>query len=97
MGKAVRKLFLIPVYIYKYCLSPMLGPGKCRYTPSCSSYFETAVLRFGIIKGSIMGFARLFRCSRFFLGGVDEVPENWSWQAVKDGYTVYRKHHDKDT
>ena len=44
-----------------------------------------------------MGFARLFRCSRFFLGGVDEVPENWSWQAVKNGYTIYRKHHDKDT
>ena len=26
-----------------------------------------------------------------FLGGVDEVPETWSWKAIRDAYTVYRK------
>ena len=94
--KFLRELYLIPVYLYKALISPFVGPC-CRYTPSCSIYMLQSVKRFGIIKGSIMGFARLFRCSRFFLGGVDEVPEIWSWQAVKDGYTIYRKHHDKDT
>ncbi len=88
----LRKVYLLPVYIYKYCISPMLGPAKCRYTPSCSAYFEQAVLRFGIIRGSILGFARLFRCSRFFLGGVDEVPQTFSFKTVRDGYIIYRKH-----
>lgn len=91
MRTVLRKLFLIPVYIYKAVLSPLLGPGKCRYRPSCSSYFEEAVMRFGILKGGLMGMARILRCSPLFLGGVDEVPETWSWKAIRDAYTIYRK------
>ena len=91
MKHLIRKVFLFPLYIYKYCISPMLGPCKCRYTPSCSSYFETAVLRFGIIRGSIMGTARILRCTHFFLGGPDEVPCEWSFGEIKKGYTIFRK------
>ena len=69
----------------------MLGPCKCRYTPSCSSYFEKAVMRFGIIRGSIMGTARILRCSRFFLGGLDEVPDKWSFSSIRNGFIIYRK------
>ena len=89
--KVISRIFLFPVYIYRYCISPMLGPGKCRYTPSCSAYFEKAVMRFGPIRGSIMGWARIFRCSPFFIGGVDEVPETWSWKSISQPYIVYRK------
>ena len=94
--KFLRKVFLFPLYIYKYCISPMLGPAKCRYTPTCSSYFEQCVLRFGIIKGSIMGTARILRCTRFYLGGPDEVPSTWSFAEIKKGFVVYRKHRDGD-
>lgn len=87
----LRKTFLLPVRFYKSCISPLLGSGKCRYTPSCSSYFETSVLRFGIIKGTVMGLARILRCSCLFLGGPDEVPQQWSWKAIADGFRIYWK------
>jgi len=91
LKKAIRNIFLLPIYIYQYCLSPILGSGKCRYSPSCSAYFVTAVKRFGVFKGSIMGFARLLRCRNSFLGGPDEVPEKWSWKEIKKAYVIYRK------
>ncbi|MBR6354154.1 MAG: membrane protein insertion efficiency factor YidD, partial [Paludibacteraceae bacterium] len=33
----LRKLFLLPVYFYRACISP-LTPPSCRYTPTCSQY-----------------------------------------------------------
>ncbi len=90
-SKLIRKIYLLPVHFYRVCISPLLGPRKCGYTPTCSSYFVQAVMRFGIIKGSIMGFARIGRCSPFFYGGLDEVPEEWSWKAIKQGYTIFKR------
>lgn len=88
--KILRQLYLIPVYFYKGVISPFSGP-KCRYMPSCSSYFLEAVLRFGIIKGTVMGIARLGRCRNAFLGGPDPIPEKWSWKEIKDQYKARRK------
>jgi putative membrane protein insertion efficiency factor len=88
----LRELYLIPVYLYKALLSPFFSSHVCLYTPTCSTYMVTAVRRFGIIKGTIMGLARLFRCNRRFMGGDDPVPEVWSRQAIKDGYTLFKRH-----
>lgn len=96
MGNILRSIYLIPVYFYRSCISPMLGPHKCRYTPSCSAYFITSVKRFGIIKGSIMGWARILRCSPLFLGGPDDVPETWSWKDIRQKWIIYRKRKVKD-
>ncbi len=49
-------------------------------------------MKHGIIKGAIMGSARIIRCSRWFLGGDDQVPEEWSFQAIKDEFTRHRRH-----
>ena len=84
-----RELFLIPVYLYKGLISPFTGPC-CRYTPSCSTYFLGCVKRFGIVKGSIMGTARLLRCSKRFLGGPDPVPSAWSWKRIVNDWKAYR-------
>lgn len=91
MKKILQTIYLIPLYFYKYYLSSLLGIGKCRYTPSCSSYFEIAVKRFGIIKGSILGFSRLFRCRKSYLGGPDEVPQEFSFEEIKKAYLSYKK------
>lgn len=96
MKDLIRNIYLLPVYLYRALISPLLGSGKCRYTPSCSSYFITAVKRFGIIRGTVMGIARILRCHRGFLGGPDDVPAVWSWKAIRDGWIIYRKHHFKD-
>lgn len=91
MKKILRQIFLIPIYFYRLYLSPIMGVGKCRYIPTCSSYFIQAVEKHGIIKGSILGFARLGRCRNSFLGGVDEVPESFSFKEIKNQYIVFKK------
>lgn len=87
----LRQLWLVPVYLYQGLLSPFFGGRACHYHPTCSAYMVQAVLRHGIIKGTIMGVARILRCSSAFWGGDDPVPETWSWQAVKDGFIRFRK------
>ncbi|HIV99470.1 MAG TPA: membrane protein insertion efficiency factor YidD [Candidatus Ornithospirochaeta avicola] len=90
MRKILREIFLIPIYLYRGLLSPFFGPS-CRYTPSCSSYFIQAVKKHGIIKGAILGFARLFRCRKSFLGGPDPVPETFSLKEIRDRHKIYKK------
>ncbi len=86
-----RNIYLIPVYIYRSVLSPMMGPCKCRYYPSCSAYFVRAVKRHGIIRGTLLGLARILRCRPGFLGGPDEVPEVFTIKGMRESYTIYRK------
>lgn len=59
---------------YRLLLSPWLG-NNCRFYPSCSSYTITAVERFGVFRGGLMGIRRLLRCHPWHAGGVDQVPE----------------------
>lgn len=66
----------IPVYFYKYCLSPIL-PHQCKFTPSCSNYFLQSVDNFGFFKGGILGFKRILRCGPWNKNcGYDPVPIN---------------------
>ncbi len=59
---------------YRYLLSPWLG-SHCRFYPSCSCYAQTAVERYGALRGSVMALTRLSRCHPWSAGGIDEVPE----------------------
>ncbi|MBE7075479.1 MAG: membrane protein insertion efficiency factor YidD [Clostridiales bacterium] len=74
--KIIKKIFLSPVYLYKYGISPLL-PHSCIFFPSCSNYFIKSVERFGIFKGSWLGVKRIFRCVPWQKKrGVDPVPIN---------------------
>lgn len=78
--KKFRKIFSfvasIPIYFYKYCISPLL-PSVCRFTPSCSNYFLAALQEFGVIKGCVIGFKRICRCTpRNKCYGYDPLPIN---------------------
>jgi putative membrane protein insertion efficiency factor len=69
------KAALAALRIYKVYLS-ILFAGSCRFEPTCSRYAYEAIERFGVMRGSWMGFQRLLRCqplSRKF--GYDPVPE----------------------
>ena len=70
-------LLSVPIYVYRYTLSPML-PHACRFEPSCSAYALEALSLHGPFKGGWLALRRLSRCHPIaFLGGssgVDPVP-----------------------
>jgi hypothetical protein len=70
----MQKLILLLLRAYRVALSPLLGP-RCRFYPTCSSYAQTAVERFGAARGSCLVVRRLARCHPWHAGGVDPVPE----------------------
>jgi putative membrane protein insertion efficiency factor len=58
------------VRLYQWTLSPLIG-RHCRFHPTCSNYFIEAVRKYGAIRGSARGVARICRCHPFHPGGVD--------------------------
>ncbi len=56
-------------------------------------------MRFGIVKGSISGIARLMRCRSKYFGGPDPVPDVWSFLGVRREFTIRKKpkNFDKET
>ncbi len=85
------KIFLLPIKGYQKFISPLLG-SNCIYEPSCSEYVKIALIKHGIIKGSILGIARLLRCSRFYMGGPDPVPEKFSFKHIRNQRIAFRRH-----
>ena len=65
----IKLIFIYIIKIYKLILSPILGPG-CRYLPTCSNYFIDCLNEYGVMKGTLKGFARILSCHPVkFLGG----------------------------
>ncbi|HWK95458.1 MAG TPA: membrane protein insertion efficiency factor YidD [Pseudolabrys sp.] len=62
------------VAIYRYTLSPLLGP-RCRHLPSCSDYADEAISRFGLWAGGWIALARILRCHPWGTHGLDFVPK----------------------
>ena len=62
------------VKTYRYTFSALVG-FNCRHLPSCSSYADEAIDRFGLWAGGWMTLARLCRCHPFGTSGLDVVPK----------------------
>ncbi len=73
-SKTIQYPFLLIIRIYRYLISPLLGP-RCRFYPSCSSYAEEAIKVHGVLKGGWLAAKRIGRCHPLNEGGVDPVPE----------------------
>lgn len=71
--KPVSKLAILCLKLYKYTVSPLLGP-RCRFYPSCSDYAQQAVGHYGVLKGGWLALRRLVRCGPWTDGGFDPVP-----------------------
>ena len=68
-------LMLFIIYIYKFCISPLL-PKNCRFYPTCSTYAVMAIKEFGVLKGSILAVKRILRCNPRSECGFDPIPAN---------------------
>ena len=67
------RLLLLPIYFYRYCISPLIGP-RCRFYPTCSTYAVEAIKLHGAIKGGWLAAKRIVRCHPWNEGGEDPVP-----------------------
>ena len=61
------------ILIYRHTLSPFFGK-ECRFYPTCSHYAETALKKYGALKGSYLAAKRILRCHPWHEGGYDPVP-----------------------
>lgn len=73
LHKFLIKLFILPVRIYQYTISP-LTPASCRHVPTCSQYAIEALKIHGIFKGSWLSLKRILRCHPWGTSGYDPVP-----------------------
>ena len=64
----------MPIRFYQRFISKNTPP-KCKYYPTCSEYAITAIMRHGIIFGTLFAAWRILRCNPWSKGGFDYVPE----------------------
>lgn len=69
----MSRFLLALIHIYRYCLSPLLGPN-CRFFPTCSDYAVQAIDKHGAGYGSWLALKRIARCHPWHPGGFDPVP-----------------------
>ena len=69
----MRTLLLFLIRVYRFAVSPLLGP-RCRFYPTCSSYAETALRAHGLRRGGWLSLQRIAKCHPWHSGGVDPVP-----------------------
>tara|TARA_B100001057_G_scaffold287691_1_gene287770 strand:- start:1166 stop:1417 length:252 start_codon:yes stop_codon:yes gene_type:complete len=67
--KTITNIIIRIIKAYKLLLSPLLG-NSCRYFPTCSDYSIESFKKFGLFKGLVMSFKRIFSCHPIkILGG----------------------------
>ncbi|MEQ9303896.1 MAG: membrane protein insertion efficiency factor YidD [Marinoscillum sp.] len=73
MKNVIRKIFILPVLFYQYSISPLF-PSTCRFSPTCSNYTKEAIMKHGVIKGTILAARRISKCHPWGSSGYDPVP-----------------------
>ncbi|MBB3187158.1 hypothetical protein FHX64_001321 [Microbacter margulisiae] len=71
--KILSSLLLLPIYFYRYFISP-IKPPTCRYTPTCSQYAIEAIQKHGPFKGLWLAVKRILSCHPWGGSGYDPVP-----------------------
>ncbi len=93
---AAKAILKTPVYIYRYAVSPFIGP-RCRHLPTCSAYAIDAIDLNGAWKGGWLSLSRLCRCHPWGTSGFDPAPDlrgvshpfapwlygQWSWNSLE--------------
>jgi putative membrane protein insertion efficiency factor len=80
--KVIGWIVLLPVYFYKYCISP-LTHASCRFVPTCSEYAVQAVKIHGPFKGFVLTVKRISKCHPWGSSGYDPVPPGNFYKVKK--------------
>ena len=70
---AVHRLRIIPIALidlYRIGISPFFGPA-CRFHPTCSAYARLAIVKYGVVRGTMKALARVAKSHPFHPGGYD--------------------------
>ncbi len=59
------------ILFYQKGISPVLGRGKCRYHPTCSSYALQAFQTYRFTTALVLSLWRILRCNPWSKGGED--------------------------
>ena len=73
MKKILIYPLLVLIKLYQNFISPLL-PSTCRYSPTCSEYSKQSLVKFGLIKGSIVSIKRIIKCNPWGGSGYDPLP-----------------------
>jgi hypothetical protein len=84
----MKYIAILLIKFYRKCISPLF-PAKCKYHPTCSAYALTAVQRFGFIRGTLLAGWRILRCNPWSMGGIDPVPEKFTFKVKKYQYSDF--------
>lgn len=66
------KLPISLINLYQKYISPLKKPS-CVFYPTCSEYTKQAVVKYGALKGTYMGFKRILRCHPWQKEHIDNV------------------------
>lgn len=78
----MKKIIIFFIRAYQTLLSPLLPPS-CRFYPTCSHYAAEAVGKFGAAAGVWLAIKRISKCHPFHQGGIDPVPETFTFRKYK--------------
>jgi len=70
----MARIFIFFIRVYQWVISPLLGPSKCRYTPSCSEYAAEAFKKYNGAKAFWLSLKRIARCAPWGGHGYDPLP-----------------------
>ena len=69
----MKKILVFFIEKYQKHISAFLISNgiKCKYYPTCSEYTKQAIIKYGTIKGVLLGIKRILKCNPFSKGGYD--------------------------
>lgn len=67
----MKKIMILTINFYQNIISTPLKQAlgiknACRFSPTCSEYAKTSILKKGIINGSYLSVLRLLKCQPFY-------------------------------
>ena len=70
----MARFFIFLIKVYQAMISPLMGPAKCRYTPTCSEYAAEAFAKYNNTKAFWLSIKRIARCAPWGSHGYDPLP-----------------------